>query len=100
MNEDSVMSETIDRNKLTKAFSFLASDEGERALSGLHVGLEQFRSSLEEKLNDAEFKYLSAALLQQRSTDFSGDGGIAIKASRGVSAASNLRHGFVINAKI
>lgn len=94
------MSDTIDRSKLSKAFSYLSSGEGEHALDKLNEGLEHFRGAIGEKLNDAEFGYLSTALLQQRSNDFSGRAGIPLQGTRNISPAVNLRHGFQIAAKI
>ena len=90
------MPDNIDRANLGRVFSYLASSEGEQALDTLAEGLDTFRRELPVELNDAEFKYLSAALASQRSNDFTGDG----IHMRTVSSAVNLRHGFVIKAKI
>jgi hypothetical protein len=97
------MADGIERDKLHKAFQYLASDAGAGALDTLHKGLEEFRGQLGDiKLNDAEFKYLSSALMTQRSNDFGN--GIPLQAegvpARSFSAAVNLRHGFVVKAKI
>jgi hypothetical protein len=92
------MAGSINLDKLSAVFAELASDGGGGPLDTLAKGLDAFRDSVRKHdLNDAEFKYLASALIQQRSNDFSSAGA---EARRSVSAATNLRHGFVIKAKI
>ena len=90
----------IDRSKLSKVFGFLTTDDGVKSLDSLNAGLESFRKTLPEELDDAEFKYISSALMQQRSNDFGSAQGKPIATSRTSNMAFNLAHGFVVKAKI
>lgn len=92
------MAHAIDLDKLSAVFGELASEKGTSALDILAKGLDDFRQNLvNHKLNDAEFKYLASALVNQRSNHLSrADADL----KRSVSAATNLKHGFVIKAKI
>lgn len=89
----------IDREKLSKAFGFLASEDGRKSIDVLNSGLESFRETMPVKLSDAEFKYISSALMQQRSNDFRLAGAPAER-GRSADMAINLAHGFVVKAKI
>jgi hypothetical protein len=91
-------SNSIDLKKLSGVFGSLASNSGESALASLDAGLEGFRSKLGVDLNDAEFKYLSSALVSQRSNHYRSDAASA--ALRSSEAGANLARGFFIKAKI
>jgi hypothetical protein len=89
------MAHIIDLDTTQKALLHLATDQGEPALDYLSTVLEDFRNRIGIKLNDAEFKYVINALVSQRSTTTT-----ATAATRRPDAAFNLKHGFVIKAKI
>lgn len=91
-------SDSIDLKKLSGVFGQLASNSGDPALASLDAGLESFRSQLGVDLNDAEFKYLSSALISQRSNHYRGD--VSRAAVRSPDAGFNLARGFFIKAKI
>lgn len=91
-------SDSIDLKKLSGVFSQLASNSGEAALASLDASLEGFRSQLGVELNDAEFKYLSSALISQRSNHYRGD--VSRTGLRSPDAGVNLARGFFIKAKI
>jgi hypothetical protein len=91
-------SDSIDLKKLSGVFGKLTSDSGESALASLDSGLEQFRSKLGVELNDAEFKYLSSALVSQRSNRYRSD--VSHSALRSPDAGVNLARGFFVKAKI
>jgi hypothetical protein len=90
-------SRTIDLEKLTRIFTYLTTDEGGPALDALASGLEAFRRALHTDVNEGEFKYLASALINQRSNQPSSP---SVPLTRTPDAAFNLRHGFVIKAKI
>ncbi|WAC73508.1 hypothetical protein OU995_01800 [Roseateles sp. SL47] len=91
-------SDSIDLKKLSGVFGRLASDSGDTALASLDAGLEGFRSKLGVELNDAEFKYLSSALVSQRSNHYRAD--VSHSSLRSSDAGANLARGFFIKAKI